>query len=109
NMDEGVPPVGQLPVLNSLWAGYETAPPDWLTANPWANEIWASLPNASAIVPTELSITQFNVAAPFFVAYLAGEKDDAKAALTEAWDAVNAELAKAANRSTLASIRHRGR
>lgn len=109
NADEGVPPVGQLPVLNSLWAGYETTPPDWLTANPWANEIWASLPNASAIVPTELSITQFNVAAPFYSAYLAGEKDDAKAALTEAWDAVNAELAKLGNRSTLASIRRRGR
>ena len=109
NMDEGVPPVGQLPVLNSLWDTYEATPPEWLTANPWANDIWASLPNASAITPTELAITQFNVAAPFYVAYLAGEKDDAKAALTEAWDAVNAELAKLGSTSTLASIRRRGR
>jgi hypothetical protein len=94
NADEGIPPVGQLPVLNSLWEEYETTPPEWLTANPWANEIWASLPNAGAIVPTPLSITQFNVAAPFYSAYLAGDVDDAKTAMTQAWDAVNAELTK---------------
>ncbi len=52
------------------------------------------MPNASAIVTTELSVTQFNVAAPFYSAYLAGEVDDAKTAMTDAWDAVNAELAK---------------
>jgi hypothetical protein len=94
NPDEGVPPVGQLPVLKSLWAEYEAAPPEWLTANPWANSIWQSLPNASAITPSPLSITQFNVAAPFYSAYLSGEKSDARAALTEAWDAVNSELEK---------------
>jgi hypothetical protein len=94
NPDEGVPPVGQLPVMNSLWEEYTTAPPEWLTANPWAQSIWDSLPNASAISPSPLSITQFNVAAPFYVAYLAGEEADAKTALTKAWDAVNAEMEK---------------
>lgn len=94
NLDEGITPVGQLPVLKSLWEGYEADPPEWLTANPWATSIWESLPNASAIHPTELSVTQFNVAAPFYSAYLAGETDDARQALTEAQDAVMAEFEK---------------
>ena len=93
NPDEGVTPVGQLPVTQMVWDELESNPPEWLTANPWANEIWASLPNAGAIVPTKLSVTQFNVAAPFYSAYLAGEVDDATTAMTQAWDAVNAELA----------------
>lgn len=92
--DNGVPAVGQLPVLESIWAEYEKTPPDWLTANPWATEVWKSLPNASAIHPTPLSITQFNVAAPFYVDYLSGKESDAKTALTKAWDAVNEELKK---------------
>ena len=89
-----VPAVGQLPVLNSIWEEYAAAPPEWLTANPWATSVWESLPSASAIAPSKLSITQFNVAAPFYTKYLAGDADDAKTALTEAYDAVQAEFAK---------------
>jgi ABC-type glycerol-3-phosphate transport system substrate-binding protein len=92
NADESFAVPGQLPVLNSLWAEYTTTPPEWLTAAPWATSIWESLPKASAIAPSKLSITQFNVAAPFYSAYLSGETADAKTALTEAWDAVMAEF-----------------
>lgn len=92
NPKEGVSPVGQLPVLNSVWEEYEANPPEWLTANPWASSFWESLPNASAIHPTKLSITQFNIAAPFYTAYLSGETDDARQALSDAQDAVMAEF-----------------
>lgn len=92
--DAGVPAVGQLPVLKSIWDEYTTTPPDWLTANPWATTVWESLPKASAIAPSKLSITQFNVAAPFYSKYLSGDTADAKQALTDAYDAVKAEFAK---------------
>ena len=90
--DNGVTATGHLPVLESLWAEYEENPPEWLSANPWATSIWESLPNASAIQPTRLSTTQFNVAAPFYSAYLSGETNDARQALTDAQDAVMAEF-----------------
>ena len=90
----GVPPVGQIPVLNSLWEEYTANPPEWLTANPWATTVWNALPQASAIAPSKLAITQFNVAAPFYTAYLSGDEADAKTALTKAYDAVQAEFNK---------------
>jgi hypothetical protein len=92
DVENGVNPVGQLPVLKSLWEEYTASPPEWLTANPWATSIWESLPNASAIHPTKLSTTQFNIAAPFYTKYLSGETADAKQALTDAQDAVMAEF-----------------
>ncbi len=92
--DNGVPAVGQLPVYTSIWEEYAANPPEWLTANPWATTVWDGLPQASAIAPTKLSVIQFNVAAPFYTAYLRGEEADAKTALTKAYDAVQAEYAK---------------
>lgn len=89
----GAPPeetaVGQLPVYVSTWDEYEANRPDWLTD--WAFAIYEGLGNASAIAPSRLSLTQFNVAAPFYIAYLAGEEADAQTALDQAWDAVQAE------------------
>ena len=35
NADEGTTAVGQLPVLQSTWAQWETTPPDFVAANPW--------------------------------------------------------------------------
>lgn len=90
NLDEGVAPVGQLPVTQMVWDELEADPPIWLTANPWATELWEGLPQASAIHPTILSITQFNVAAPFYTAYLSGETDSAQQAMDEAQDVVMA-------------------
>jgi ABC-type glycerol-3-phosphate transport system substrate-binding protein len=92
NPEAGVTAPGQLPVLKSVWDAYTASPPEWLAANPWATSIWQSLPNASAIAPSKLSITQFNVAAPFYTKYLSGETADARTALTEAQDAVMAEF-----------------
>jgi multiple sugar transport system substrate-binding protein len=90
----GVPPVGQIPVYNSVWEEFTATPPEWLSANEWAISVWEALPQASAIAPSKLSVTQFNVAAPFYSAYLRGDEADAKTAMTKAYDAVQAEFAK---------------
>jgi ABC-type glycerol-3-phosphate transport system substrate-binding protein len=82
------PAVGQLPVYQSLWEEYEANRPEWMTD--WAFAIKDELGSAQAITPTILSIQQFDLAAPFYTAYLRGEKDDARAALTEAMDTVQA-------------------
>jgi ABC-type glycerol-3-phosphate transport system substrate-binding protein len=87
------PAVGQLPVYMSIWDEYEANRPDWLTD--WAFAIKDGLGAAQAITPTILSIQQFDLAAPFYTAYLRGEKTDAKAALTEAMDAVQAAYEEA--------------
>lgn len=92
NPDDDITPVGQLPVTDMVWEELESTPPEWLTENPFATAIWESLPQASAIAPSPLSITQFNVAAPFYTAYLSGETDDAAQAMRDAQDAVMAEL-----------------
>jgi hypothetical protein len=60
----------------------------------WAFAIKDGLGAAQAIAPTKLSIAQFNIAAPFYFAYLSGEESDPKAALTKAMDAVTAEYEK---------------
>jgi multiple sugar transport system substrate-binding protein len=92
NPDEGIFPAGQLPVLQSVWTKWEESPPDWLTANPWAKEIYDSLASASAIAPSILAIKQFDTARPEWHKYLSGEAPDAKTALTAAMDAVRAEF-----------------
>ncbi len=92
NPDEGIFPAGQLPVLQSEWTAWEASPPDWLTANPWAKEIYDSLASASAIAPSILAIKQFDTARPEWHKYLSGEAPDAKTALTAAMDAVRAEF-----------------
>ncbi len=84
--------VGQLPVMQSIWAAYEKEQPDWLAD--WAFAIKDGLGAANAIAPTKMSISQFTTATPFYVAYLKGEESDAKTALTKAMDAVMAEYAK---------------
>jgi len=90
--DQGVPPAGQLPVLQSLWTTWKDNPPDWISANPWTWEIHDSLADASAIPPTILAVTQFDVARPEWHKYLTGEVPDAKTAATNAMNAVRAEF-----------------
>jgi ABC-type glycerol-3-phosphate transport system substrate-binding protein len=92
NAEEGIFPAGQLPILQSLWTQWEASPPDWLSANPWAFEIYESLANASAIAPSILAIKQFDTARPEWHKYLSGEVADAKTAMTAAMDAVRAEF-----------------
>jgi multiple sugar transport system substrate-binding protein len=87
------PAVGQLPVYTTVWDEYEANRPDWMTD--WAFAIKNGLGAAQAIAPTRLAISQFDLAAPFYSAYLRGEESDAKTALTKALDAVMAEYEKA--------------
>jgi multiple sugar transport system substrate-binding protein len=82
------PAVGQLPVYQSIWKDYEANRPDWMPD--WAFAVKDGLGSAQAITPTILSIQQFDIAAPFYVAYLRGEANDAKGQLTQAMDAVQA-------------------
>jgi len=90
NPDEGTIPVGQLPILNSVWAAWESAPPEFVTNNPWAKSVFQSLPNASAIAPTPLGVLQFDTARTEWIKYLNGEESDAKTALQKAQDAARA-------------------
>lgn len=83
------PAVGQLPVYDTIWEEYRANRPEWLTD--WAFSIRDGMENASAIHPTRLGLTQFNVAMPFYLGYLAGEESDAKTALDNAMAAVEAE------------------
>jgi multiple sugar transport system substrate-binding protein len=87
------PAVGQLPVYSTVWDEYQANRPDWMTD--WAFAIKDGLGAAQAIAPSKLSIAQFNIAAPFYFAYLSGDESDAKTALTNAMDAVTAEYEKA--------------
>ena len=84
------PAVGQLPVYASVWDEYEANRPEWMTD--WAFAIKDGLGAAQAIAPTILAIQQFDIAAPFYLAYLPGEESDAKTALTKAMDAVQAAV-----------------
>jgi hypothetical protein len=94
NPDEGTIPVGQLPIEQSIWEEWTANPPDWLEGQDWTFEIVDSLPQAKAIAPSILAVTQFDVARPEWIKYLSGDEADAKTALTKAWDAVAAEFEK---------------
>jgi hypothetical protein len=89
--------VGQLPVYNSVWAGYESSPPQFIADNPWADAIWKGLGNAKAITPTKISVTQFDRARPEWIKYLSGEEADAKTAMQKAQDAALAAYNEASS------------
>ena len=89
---EGIPPAGQLPVLQSQWTAWEDNPPEWISANPWTWEIYDSLADASAIAPSILAVKQFDTARPEWHKYLTGEVTDAKTAAINAMNAVRAEF-----------------
>ena len=91
NPEEGTSPIGQLPVLQSVWNEWENNPPDFVEAASWVFSIRDSLASAKAIQPTAIAISQFDVARPEWHKYLTGEEPDAKTALTRAYDAVRAE------------------
>jgi multiple sugar transport system substrate-binding protein len=87
---EEILPLGQLPVLESVWTAWKDNPPEWITANPWTWEIYDSLADASAIAPNILGVKQFDTARPEWHKYLTGEVTDAKTAATNAMNAVRA-------------------
>ncbi len=90
NPDEGTIPVGQLPILQSLWTTWETSPPDFIAANPWTKSVFNSLGNAAAIAPTPLGVLQFDTARAEWIKYLSGEEANAQVALQKAQDAARA-------------------
>lgn len=94
NADEGIPAVGQIPVLQSLWAAWDANPPDWLSGAAYAKKFFDGMSKASAIKPTPLSVLQFDTARPEWHKYLSGETADAKTALQKAQDAVAAVYKK---------------
>jgi multiple sugar transport system substrate-binding protein len=87
---EEILPLGQLPVLESVWTAWKDNPPEWITANPWTWEIYDSLADASAIAPNILGVKQFDTARPEWHKYLTGEVTDAKTAATNAMNVVRA-------------------
>jgi multiple sugar transport system substrate-binding protein len=91
NPEIGSIPVGQLPILQSIWEDWETDPPQWVADNPWTVAMYEGLENASAIAPSILSVTQFSVARPEWIKYLNDEVSDPREAMSMAWDAVAAE------------------
>ena len=98
------PAVGQLPVYMTIWDEYEANRPDWMTD--WAFAIKDGLGAAQAIAPTILAIQQFDLAAPFYSAYLRGEESDAKTALTKAMDAVRPSTRRPARNRGLLGAEH---
>ncbi|MCC6945715.1 MAG: hypothetical protein IT335_14135 [Thermomicrobiales bacterium] len=92
NEDEGTTPVGQLPIIQSVWTEWDANPPAFLEGADWAFAVRDSMANARAIQPTALAISQFDVARPEWHKYLSGEEADARTALTKAYDAVRAEF-----------------
>jgi multiple sugar transport system substrate-binding protein len=92
NPDEGTTPVGQLPILQSVWEEWDANPPEFLEGEDWVFAVRDSLDAARAIQPTALAISQFDVARPEWHKYLSGEESDARTALTNAYDAVRAEF-----------------
>ncbi len=77
-------------IPKSLWAAWETNPPDFIAANPWARTVFDSLGNASAIAPCTLGVLQFDTARVEWIKYLSGEVADAKTAMTNAQNAAYA-------------------
>jgi multiple sugar transport system substrate-binding protein len=88
NPDEGAVAVGQMPILESIWAEWRDAAPEYVTNNQWVFGLYDGMEQARAIQPSILSIDQFSAARPEWIRYLTGEESDPKVALQKAMDAV---------------------
>ena len=82
---------GQLPVYNSLWQGWTTNRPAWMTD--WAFLVFDKLKDSKAIATSTFGVTQFVIGKPHWETYLKGEVSDPRQALQAAKDAVMAEAA----------------
>jgi len=91
--EEGEPPVGQLPVYDSLWKRYEAWRPDWMAD--WAFLVRSQLDTSKAIRVNKFGFSQFfNFGDQHWHKYLTGEESDPRKALQAARDAVIAEASK---------------
>ena len=75
NPDEGTIPVGQLPILQSVWAEWASAPPDFMLPTRGPTSVFDSLGRTPARLPrTILGVMQFDAARPEWIKYLSGEE-----------------------------------
>jgi multiple sugar transport system substrate-binding protein len=80
---------GQLPSYQSIYAGWASATPDWMQN--WVPLVFDQLKVARAIPNQKFGLTQFNIGQPYWEKYLTGEMTDPKAAMQQAFDAVQAQ------------------
>jgi len=93
---DGQPPVGQVPVYQSVWDKYDAEQPDWVA--PWAFLVRDQLAKSSGIHVNKYGFTQFfSIGDQYWHQYLTGEVSDARTALQNARDAVIAEVAKSSS------------
>ena len=94
NPDEGTIPVGQLPVLQSLWAEWETNPPDFIANNPWTQVGLRQSRQRKRDRPTPSPSCSSTPPGTEWIKYLSGETADAKTAMQNAQDAALADVRK---------------
>jgi multiple sugar transport system substrate-binding protein len=85
---------GQLPPYQSIYAGWETEQPEWLTAETWVPLVRGQLDVAKAIPNHAFGLQQFVIGQPYWERYLNGEESDPMVAMQAAKDAVVAEIDK---------------
>jgi multiple sugar transport system substrate-binding protein len=81
---------GQLPPYKSLYAEWDSAPPDWMP--PFVGLVRDQLDQAKAIRNHLFGLQQFVIGQPVWETYLKGEEQDPRVALQNVVDAVQAEM-----------------
>jgi ABC-type glycerol-3-phosphate transport system substrate-binding protein len=81
---------GQLPPYQSVYAGWDTARPDWM--QDWVPLVFSQLQVARAIPTQKFGLTQFSIGQPYWERYLTGEELDPRVAMQAASDAVQAQV-----------------
>jgi multiple sugar transport system substrate-binding protein len=81
---------GQLPPYKSLYAEWDSAPPDWMP--PFVGLVRDQLDQAKAIHNHLFGHQQFVIGQPVWETYLKGEEQDPRVALQNVADAVQAEI-----------------
>lgn len=83
---------GQLPPYASIYADWDASTPDWMPD--YVGLVRAQLDVARGITNHLFGLSQFQIGKPYWEKFLSGELTDPLAALQEAADAVQAELAR---------------
>ena len=81
---------GQLPPYKSIYAEWDSAPPDWMPE--FVALVRTQLDQARAIQNHLFGHQQFVIGQPLWETYLKGEEADPRVALQNAADAVQAEI-----------------
>ncbi len=87
---------GHLPIYRSTWNSWKEKPPEWMKN--WAFLVREQLDSSQAIRTHKFGLAQFNLGQPHWEKYLKGEEPDAKKAMQQARDAVQAEVQKSAKK-----------